>query len=604
MDNAGKAAAGAAGRAHSAFSGMLAGLNKTGVLGPFSGALQGVDDAIGAIVDHGKSVGPMMMGVGGAVAGIGAVLSAFGSKEKASHQQLQTAIANTGHSYDEYAGKIESAIKHQEGFGHTADQTNNALQILTQATHDPAKALEYLNTVSDLAAAKHIDLSAAATTVARAYNGNTKVLREFGITAAPNATKATAALSAATKAAVSSHEHLATAQQHLRDVQDALRGKSHLTASEQIRLRDALQKVGAATATSNAADAKLVRAKQTAAAAAHGTQTNIEKLSAELKGQASASADTFSGKLAAFRARAEDAISTFGQRFGPAMQTAGMALMAAGAAMQVFGIESWSALLPILAIIAAVAALVVVGYVIYRNWSTIWNGIKAVIGIVWDWIKSHWPLLLGILFGPIGIAVALIIQNFDKVRAFVGVVVNGIKAGWNALIGFFAGLVSRIGAILGGIFNAASNAAGAVVRTITSAWGGVVGFFAGVVAGVGRVFAGIGNTIAAPFRAAWNAIASGWNNTVGRLSFKVPGWVPLMGGKGFSMPTIPTMQAGGIVTSTGLILAHAGEAVVPLPRASGALGPAVNIEHAHFAETLDVDAFMRRAAWEMGRRAV
>jgi phage-related minor tail protein len=54
------------------------------------------------------------------------------------------------------------------------------------------------------------------------------------------------------------------------------------------------------------------------------------------------------------------------------------------------------------------------------------------------------------------------------------------------------------------------------------------------------------------FKTAFNAIAAIWNNTVGKLSFKVPDWVPKLGGKGFSVPKIPMLAAGGIVTARRL----------------------------------------------------
>jgi hypothetical protein len=64
---------------------------------------------------------------------------------------------------------------------------------------------------------------------------------------------------------------------------------------------------------------------------------------------------------------------------------------------------------------------------------------------------------------------------------------------------------------------------------------------------IGNAFGRIGSTISAPFRAAFNAIARAWNNTVGRLSFTIPGWIPGIGGKGWSAPRLPTFHAGGVV---------------------------------------------------------
>jgi hypothetical protein len=73
----------------------------------------------------------------------------------------------------------------------------------------------------------------------------------------------------------------------------------------------------------------------------------------------------------------------------------------------------------------------------------------------------------------------------------------------------------------------------------------------------------------AVFKTVFNGIASAWNNTVGKISFKAPSWVPGFGGKGFSVPNIPMLAQGGIVTSPTLaLIGEAGpEAVVPLNRA-------------------------------------
>jgi hypothetical protein len=72
------------------------------------------------------------------------------------------------------------------------------------------------------------------------------------------------------------------------------------------------------------------------------------------------------------------------------------------------------------------------------------------------------------------------------------------------------------------------------------------------------------------FKTVFNGIATIWNNTIGKFSFTVPSWVPGIGGKGFSMPDIPMLAAGGIVTGPTLaMIGEAGpEAVIPLDRMS------------------------------------
>jgi hypothetical protein len=78
-------------------------------------------------------------------------------------------------------------------------------------------------------------------------------------------------------------------------------------------------------------------------------------------------------------------------------------------------------------------------------------------------------------------------------------------------------------------------------------------------------------TLLAVVKTIFNGIASAWNNTVGKLSFKLPSWVPGIGGKGFDMPDIPMLANGGIVNSPTLALIgeRGPEAVIPLNKTGG-----------------------------------
>jgi hypothetical protein len=70
------------------------------------------------------------------------------------------------------------------------------------------------------------------------------------------------------------------------------------------------------------------------------------------------------------------------------------------------------------------------------------------------------------------------------------------------------------------------------------------------------------------YKAMFNGIASLWNNTFGKLSFKIPSFVPGIGGKGFDVPNIPMLAEGGIISQATLaVVGEAGpEAVIPLNR--------------------------------------
>lgn len=188
----------------------------------------------------------------------------------------------------------------------------------------------------------------------------------------------------------------------------------------------------------------------------------------------------------------------------------------------------------ILGVIALAAGLVVLWKKseTFRNivkgaFNAVWGAIKG----VWNWTKKNWPLLLGILTGPIGWATLAITKNWGK-----------IKSGASAVWSWISSLPGKIG----------------------------------------RAFAKVAGILSAPFRAGFNAIARFWNGTVGRLSFRVPSWVPGMGGAGFSMPRVPYLAKGGLIRGAGMAvvgeagpeLVHlpAGAAVSPLGRGGGAPG--------------------------------
>ena len=85
----------------------------------------------------------------------------------------------------------------------------------------------------------------------------------------------------------------------------------------------------------------------------------------------------------------------------------------------------------------------------------------------------------------------------------------------------------------------------------------------GIPGKIASTFSSVANAIISPFRNAFNGIARAWNNSVGRFSFTIPDWVPGLGGKGWSIPNIPTLATGGDVMRTGVALIHKGEKIVP-----------------------------------------
>jgi hypothetical protein len=572
-----------------AFSSMLGTLNNTGALGPFGNTISQMQQSLGGMGTSMKSTSDKLVGLGAAGLTAGIILQKAGSADQAAHQQLQAAVTATGRNYDQYAGKVDAAIKHQENFGNSAVQTQNALQTLTQITGNPTKALQLLSTASDLAAAKHISLSEAANTVGKAYEGNTKVLKQFGITVTTTGT-AQQQLTKDTTAANKADTALTAAKRSLYEMQVADASAKSMTASMALKLQDAQAKVTTATDTATVAHQKLSAAQQNVAKGGAANAAAMTQLSQKLSGQAAASVNTFSGHMDVLKTKIEDQTATLGQKYGPALTKVGAALTGLGGVMKVAqaaqdamkdstiaatiaqdaakvstmagsvatGIATaatwlWNLALeanPIV-LIATLIGVVLVGAivlivthfndfkkVILDVWNTAVTGfdaIKNAILVVYNWVAANWPLLLAILTGPIGLAVLAIESN------------------WGTLVSFFTGIPAKIASALSGMWDF------------------------------------IGNE----FRSVINHLIDGWNS----LKFTTPS-IDVFGlhtpSVTLGVPAIPHLAQGGLITQSGLVYAHAGEAITPMP--SNTFGPAVSIGTQHFHNDLDMDAFMRRAA--------
>lgn len=265
---------------------------------------------------------------------------------------------------------------------------------------------------------------------------------------------------------------------------------------------------------------------------------------------------------------------------------------------------------PIMLIVIGVAALVAGIILLWQNWDTVWSFILGLIQTVWGWIADHWPLLLTILTGPIGLAVALIVNYWDTIWGAIVAVFNWIRDVFVTVVQWIIApfqwawdFIKQIPGWITGLFwgvvdwftNAFKVTEEKFLAPFKSAWEWIKGVPDMIMGGFWTVFAwfrdtfsGVKDLFLAPFKAAFNAIAKLWNNTVGRLSFSVPDWVPGIGGKGFDVPDIPEFARGGIVSGPTLaLLGERGpEAVVPL----GQLGGGTNVTIIVNAGPLGADA--------------
>ena len=278
---------------------------------------------------------------------------------------------------------------------------------------------------------------------------------------------------------------------------------------------------------------------------------------------------------------------------------------------------------PIGIIITAIVALAVILVVLYLKVSWFRDAVNAAWSGIVTGFQAAWNFLVGLFNGAVAFlstwgttVLAVILGPFGIVFVLVLAFIRGGWAGVVAQLSQWAGLIGRILAPIVGVitapFIAAWNAIyNAFIGPVIGAMRGIPGAISGAISGVFGALIGpfqaawnwINSNVIGPLKGAWNAVAHALNAV--HISATIPS-NPItdflhIAGKGFDWSPpwhVPTLARGGLITQTGLVYAHAGEAISPIPSSlAGRSAPAVQIEHAHFSEKIDVETFGRRLAW-------
>lgn len=248
----------------------------------------------------------------------------------------------------------------------------------------------------------------------------------------------------------------------------------------------------------------------------------------------------------------------------------------ATAATTAFGVAMSILTSPITLVIAALAALGLGIYELVKHWDTV----KEAAGICWDWIVDKWQSA-GEWFSGIWESITSAFSKFDdwlqnifnmdfsKSFGSLGDIMNAYVANVKNIFGdiknIFGGLIDFIIGIFSGDWE--------------KAWNGIIDTFSGIFSLIADVAKAPLNLVIGFINGLITGVQSGINaivRSVNKLSFKVPNWVPGIGGEnfGFHLPEadfskIPYLAQGGYVKPNTPQLAmigdnrHQGEVVAP-----------------------------------------
>lgn len=241
-----------------------------------------------------------------------------------------------------------------------------------------------------------------------------------------------------------------------------------------------------------------------------------------------------------------------------------------------FGVAMSILTSPITLVIAALAALGLGIYELVKHWDTV----KEAAGICWDWIVDKWQSA-GEWFSGIWESITSAFSKFDDWLQ------NIFNMDFSKSFGSLGDIMNAYVANVKNIFGDIKNIFGGLIDFITGifsgdwekAWNGIIDTFSGIFSLIADVAKAPLNLVIGFINGLITGVQSGINaivRSVNKLSFKVPNWVPGIGGEdfGFHLPEadfskIPYLAQGGYVKPNTPQLAmigdnrHQGEVVAP-----------------------------------------
>ena len=209
-----------------------------------------------------------------------------------------------------------------------------------------------------------------------------------------------------------------------------------------------------------------------------------------------------------------------------------------------------------LALIAGGAAALAAGFIYLWNHS---EKFRAAVTSLWVKLQPLGAslmdlasLLAGVLGPAFQVTGLALINGLESAIQIAAPIIENV-------IGIFTGLLNFITGVFTGNWELA--------------WQGVCDIF-------GNLFGGLANIAKVPI----NAVIGAVNSVIGAINscgFTIPDWVPVVGGKSFSinLPEIPMLATGGIVTAPTILEAGEGgepEAILPLSKLAAMLQGASN----------------------------
>ena len=248
------------------------------------------------------------------------------------------------------------------------------------------------------------------------------------------------------------------------------------------------------------------------------------------------------------------------------------------AATAILGVTMSGLCLPILGVIAAIAALIGVGVWLCQNWDTVkakasevWNNVTSTISTAWnnitEWTSTTWNNLVGVIsnvwdticnvvqvgimligeiinaaFQIITLPFQFIWQNCsDFLINIWNTITNYLSGVWNNISSFCSSIFNSIATFLSGIWDSISSYCSSVWSSISSflsgVWNGITSTASSVFNGLKSTISNIWNGIKSTTSSIWNSIKTAISTPINAAKDAVSNAIEKM--KGFLNVTLP-----------------------------------------------------------------
>ena len=178
--------------------------------------------------------------------------------------------------------------------------------------------------------------------------------------------------------------------------------------------------------------------------------------------------------------------------------------------------------LPMLAVVAAIAAAIAIGWLIYKNWDTIFSFVKNLIDTVFGFVQDKVETVMGFIqplietaLGAIqavwetvfGVIKAVVLFIFDAIKLYFTVWFKVLETIFFVALWAIQALVSKVMEFIQGVWEAIWNAIGDTVKEI---WDTIKGAVSTAI-----------NFVKSTIKTVMDTIKGAWDSTLGKMFTKI-----------------------------------------------------------------------------------